>query len=346
MPDRISHYYKNPEACNGGKNFKKSTRGDGLKAYNEMRARIKEEKEPEPYQTKIFETEQKLVATALQSSDDEIVKSITDIKLQLSKALDTIAEKRLEEYKKLVEIEKAVSIESKKLEELYEISRSAETLTALMRTQEEQRRIFDEEMSETRENWDKERETIEEQIKENKTRIEKERKQENEDYDYRTAKKRQAETDAYETKKAALEKELAGKKESFEKEFGARAEVIKAQESEYKQLKDKVAAFPAELEKTIKETEKTIREKIEVQYKHQSEMLKMEIEGERKLHQQLVAALQTKIQEKDALIAQLTQKTNDSSQQVQDIALKAIDGASKLRVIREYSEKERGPEKQ
>jgi hypothetical protein len=70
-----------------------------------------------------------------------------------------------------------------------------------------------------------------------------------------------------------------------------------------------------------------------LQYKHQSEMLKIEIEGERKLHQQAVAALQTKIQEKDTLIAQLTQKTNDSSQQVQDISLKAIDGASKLRVI-------------
>jgi hypothetical protein len=60
---------------------------------------------------------------------------------------------------------------------------------------------------------------------------------------------------------------------------------------------------------------------------------------------QAIASLETKINEKDALIAQLTKKTDETSRQIQDIAVKAIDGASKMRVIREYPEKERGQEK-
>ena len=48
-----------------------------------------------------------------------------------------------------------------------------------------------------------------------------------------------------------------------------------------------------------------------------------------------VGSLEAKIKEKDALIAQLTQKVNDAGKQVPDIALKAIEGAAKPTIVRE-----------
>jgi hypothetical protein len=335
---------------------KKNAKGEGLKAYNEMRKRLQEEKETDIKTTLVFEEEQRTVASALAQPDDEIIKSITDIKIQIAKDLDSISEKRLTEFKKLSEIEKAAVIETKRLQELYEISHGAEALTALVRTQDELRVKFDEEMEEkkaafsiemdeARKKWEKERSTIEEEIEEHRSRVDRERKQEEDEYIYKIAKKRQTETDTYEQKKTALEKELAQKREAFDKEFGAREAAIKSQEQELADLKKKAAAFPAELDKAIKETEKNVRERIEIQYKHQAEILQKEIEGERKLHLQAIASLEAKINEKDALIAQLTKKTDETGRQIQDIAVKAIDGASKLRVIREYPEKERGQEK-
>lgn len=185
----------------------------------------------------------------------------------------------------------------------------------------------------------------EEDIEQHLSTVERERKLEEEEYVYKIAKKRQAETDTYEQKKMMLEKELAQKREMFEKEFGTREATLKVQEQELAELRKKAAAFPAEIDKSIKETEKNIREKIEIQYKHQAEMLQKEIDGERKLHVQAIGSLEAKIVEKDALIALLTKKTDESGRQIQDIAVKAIDGASKLRVIREYPEKERSQEK-
>ena len=42
----------------------------------------------------------------------------------------------------------------------------------------------------------------------------------------------------------------------------------------------------------------------------------------------MITALETKIKEQVALIAQLTKKADDSGDQVQSIALKAIEGAA------------------
>jgi hypothetical protein len=335
---------------------KKGAKGEALKAYNEMRRRMQEEKETDIKTTLMLEEEQRTVASALAQPDDEIIKSITDIKIQIAKDLDSISEKRLTEFKKLSEIEKAVAIESKKLQELYEISQGAESLTALVRTQEELRQKFDKEMNEkktafnvemddARKKWEKERISIEEDVKEHRTRTDRERKQEEEEYVYKTAKKRQTETDAYEQKKTAMEKELAQKREAIDKDFGIREAALKTQEQELADLRKRAAAFPVEFDKIAKETEKIVRDRIEVQYKHQAEILQKEIEGERKLHAQAIASLEAKTNEKDSLIAQLTKKTDETGHQIQDIAVKAIDGASKLRVIREYPEKERGQEK-
>lgn len=86
-----------------------------------MRKRLQEEKEADIKTAIIFEEEQRTVASALAQPDDEIIKSITDIKIQIAKDLDSISENRLTEFKKLSEIEKAAAIETKRLQELYEI---------------------------------------------------------------------------------------------------------------------------------------------------------------------------------------------------------------------------------
>ena len=75
-------------------------------------------------------------------------------------------------------------------------------------------------------------------------------------------------------------------------------------------------------------------------------MLAKEVDGERKLHQQMIASLEQKLKEKDAVIANLTSRADDAGKQIQNIAVKAIDGASKLRVIRENGGKGKDSEKE
>src|SRR3990167_8887062 len=82
------------------------------------------------------------------------------------------------------------------------------------------------------------------------------------------------------------------------------------------------------LEQKIKKTEKETREAIETKYKYQIDLNNKEIEGERNLNQQVVASLKDKIKEQDTFIIELSQRANDSTKQVQSIALKALEGSS------------------
>lgn len=155
---------------------------------------------------------------------------------------------------------------------------------------------------------------------------------EEEEYRYNVQLERKKDQDLYEASKKELEKEISEKKRAvFYKELSEREEVIKAQEEEFKTLKTRVDQFPNELENAIKEIEKTTREEVEHYYKHQIELTSKEVEGERKLTQQIITSLQAKIKEQESFIRQLTQKSEDAGVQVQSIALKAIEGASSLR---------------
>ena len=93
--------------------------------------------------------------------------------------------------------------------------------------------------------------------------------------------------------------------------------MISARENEFAELKARVESFQKELDKAVKDAEKAVSERLTFTYKHEAELASKEIEGERKLYQQKVSALETKIKEQDDLIKQLTQKANEAGLQVQ-----------------------------
>ena len=93
-------------------------------------------------------------------------------------------------------------------------------------------------------------------------------------------------------------------------------------------MKNKVEKFPQELAAAIKETENRISKNLEKQHKHQMDLNLREIEGERKLNQLTIASLQSKIKEQESFIKQLTQKADSATDQVQSIALKALERSS------------------
>ena len=124
------------------------------------------------------------------------------------------------------------------------------------------------------------------------------------------------------------ENERSDKKLAVESALNEREKSVKQKEEEFASLKARVEGFPAEIEHIKQETEKTVRNKIEFQYKHSAEISAKEIDGERKLFNQKITALEDKIKEQNERINQLTEKVNESSSQVQNIAIKAIEGAS------------------
>ena len=165
--------------------------------------------------------------------------------------------------------------------------------------------------------------------------MKKERQREEDDYAYNLRTTRKKEVDSYETRKAQLESELKEEKALVEKDLAERENNLSSRESELQSLRTRVDSFPAELEKAVTEAEKAATEKLEFKYKYQADLSSKEAEGEKRLNKQIIAALERKIAEQEEQIRQLTQKADDSIQQVQTIAIKAIEGASTQRIFTE-----------
>ena len=322
----------------------KSTKNEILQAYNELLTKVKEERPFDRKEERKRDEEKKIIKAASENSVEKIVKGLAEIKLEIGTALDTLEERLIKEFKKLTELQQVIEVEQKELEEIHEIKVNADSLAALLKAQKEKGSQFDKEMEEKREafesemvqkrlQWKKEQEDYDLSKKERDMKVKKEREREEEEYNYALQLKRKKDNDVYEARKAALEKELKEKKDAVEKELSEREALVTARESELNELKARVAEFPAQIEKAIKETEKSVIERLEFKYKHEAELATKEIEGERKLNKQVVSALEAKIKEQDAYIRQLNQKTDQAGQQVQTIAIKAIEGASSQRIF-------------
>ncbi|MFO1350275.1 MAG: hypothetical protein U1F68_06175 [Gammaproteobacteria bacterium] len=331
----------------------KNTKNEILDAYNALLKRVKEQKPVDRQADKEKAEKVQVVESAARTSVEKIVKGLAEQKLTLTQSLDEVEEQLIGEFKKLKDIRQAIEIERKNLEEIHEIRAEADSLAVLLQVQKEKKQAFEAEVVQDRDDfdaemaqkklaWKKEQEDYERTKKERDEATKKARQREEEEYAYDLQLQRKKDQDTYAAKKAALEKELEEKRQALERNWSEREAALTTRETELADLRARVESFPKDLDKAIKDTEKTITERLQFKFKHEAEILAKDNEGERKLSQQIIASLQAKIKEQDDLIRQLTQKANEAGLQVQNIAVKAIEGASAWRAFGATSHEKSG----
>ncbi len=317
----------------------KSKKNEILAAYEELLKRVSEENQVSHQQTIIKEKEETLVQTAAGMTDEKIVKRLADVKIYVGQSLDKLEQELTEEYKRLSDIQEAIQIESKNLQEIHEIRKNADSLAALFLTQKEYKSRFEKEIAEARVKWQHEKELAEAEQQEYREALNRQRTRAEEEYYYAFELKQKKDADAYQQKKETLERELIEKRTATLKELEERELIIKMQEEEFARYKKQVEQFPAELEKAVKAVQKETQERIANGYDQRIALEHAEYASERKLNQQTIATLQLKIKEQEDVIRHLTQKTDIAGQQTQEIALKALDSASKMRFYASVEDK-------
>ena len=320
----------------------KNTKNEILEAYYEMLEQVKQTKKLNKQEEKAIVDKKAIVTAATTGSPDEIVKGLATLKLIITKSLKDLEDQLLAENQTLITLQQAIAIQTQELEELYEIKVNANTLAALLLAQKEKSAnfekdikeritIFEQEIQQKRANWKKEQEEFELVNKEQENLTKKLRTREEEDYIYKRNLTRTKEQDQYLEQKQLLEKELIEKRLTLEQEFKLREEKLAASEQELIMLKDAIQTFPAEKQQAILEAETTLSQRLNFKYEYEAKLTQTEMEGERKLYQQTIANLEAKVAKLEAQIGQFTERANQANMQVQDIAIKAIDGASRQR---------------
>jgi len=323
-----------------------NTKQEMLKTYNALLKQLQEKKEEElkPEQKVEERRAKEVLKVASSLSSEGVVKGISSLKLDMSKMLTQISDKLEDEVTRLNGIQKAIDIKEEELKELFEIEKSAATLAALIEAQNQKRQEYESEMTrrkedltqeieETRTEWETEKEKYEMETREQNSAEKKKREREKEEFQYTFKREQQLLKDEFEDEKAKLEREIQLKREQMEKELAEREKAISEKEGELNELRQKVSAFPKELETAVNKAVKETAEKITIEATNKNQLLNKEFEGERRVLTTRIESLEKTVKEQTEQISKLSGQLEKSYQKVEGIAVKAIEGSSNLQSL-------------
>jgi hypothetical protein len=330
---------------------KNSTKNEILDAYTQLLEQLENKDSQIPEKSQTAKMEKEIVSSASSAPSELIIKNIAELKSNISSVLDKLEANMTNEYKKLENLQQAIAIESKNLQDLYGIKAQAASFSALLLAQKENKEKFENEMlqiksefeteiKEKREAWKKEEEDRDKEVKELKAESEKARKREEEDYKYNLAQERKKDTDKYNEKVSLAEKQMAEKLANFEKNMADREAKVLSSERELDELRKKTTDFPSELEKAIKAAEKTVSQNLSTQFEFEKQLNNKQTEGEHKLNEQTIQTLNARIKELEQTIKELNLKVQNADTSVKDIAIKAIESSGKMKIFETVSKKE------
>lgn len=301
-------------------------------------------KKPASTASKTTKGESQAMKTPLKMNQPKLLQTIQSLeKLQLGfiSATSELSEQLTLEASKLAEVQASVAEEIQQLEALHSVQVADGMLDNLVEQYEANAKTFEEELKERRDAlkqeaeeqekaWEKEQEEHHRIVKEQKELLAKNRQRDNQEYLYELKLQRQLDNDEYELRKKNLSQELEEAKQAKDKEWAEREKSIGEREKAFAELKEKVDNFQKEKEAAIKRGSEEGKGIASYQAKVKSDLYGKDIEGQKQVYQLRFQSLEQTIQSQDARIQSLSKQLDAALKQVQDLAVKAIDGASNL----------------
>ncbi|MEG4284998.1 hypothetical protein QUB68_17880 [Microcoleus sp. A006_D1] len=331
----------------------KSTKAEILEAYKEateekvtLESQIKQ-LNAAPKQTAvpeklIVEAKKPMALTENQQKMQSTIDNLILLQFGFGGAVSELSEKLTSEAAKLEELRRTVGGEIQQLQELHSLEDVAEdTLDNLIQQYEESAKTFTNELSEQRETveqelleqrlaWEKEQELQKLAVKERNENQQKNRDRDEELYDYDLNLQRDLDIEEYEQRQERLYQEIEEFRQEQEKQWAEREKLVAEREKLSAEVKAKVEAFPKELEANIKNGKDTGRNIGNYQAKIKADLLAKDIEGQKQNYELQIQGMLQTIQNQDVRIASLSKQLDSALKQVQDLAVKAIEGSSNL----------------
>ena len=271
---------------------------------------------------------------------NQIIKSLESLQVGFGSAVSQLSEQLITEATSLNKLQTDIEEELTELQDLHDVEAVADdTLDDLLTTYQESAKSFTQEYSQREENlqqeledltkeWLKEQENHQREIKIRNDDYAKTKQREEEEYRYSLELARQLDQENNEQELNQLYKELEEAREEQEKTWKEKEKSISDKEKEYADAKQKVEEFEAKLEAEVKKAADSGKGIGSYQAKVKADLRNKEIEGETQNYNLRIQALESTIANNQARINSLSQQLDSTLKQVQDLAVKAIEGTS------------------
>ncbi|MBH8561193.1 hypothetical protein I8748_03195 [Nostoc sp. CENA67] len=284
---------------------------------------------------------QEILATASTYTVDNIVKGLADLQLEFGSIVTSLSEKLAQENSKLDELNRAIEIQTQRLQELQKIRIVADTLDILTQEHQEKlktleqditskRETLEKEITTQRKEWQKAQAEYEEALQVYNNLLAKERRQEQEEYQYKLETTRKLNTDAYEAKKRTLEREIQESTEQKEKDWTQREKVITERQTLFAEYQQKIATFPSELEEAVKKSREEAIKETSQKAKIEADLFEKEWEASKQSYELKTQALEEVIKKQSEQIESISTQLQAALKQAQDLAMRAF-GSSNVK---------------
>ncbi len=257
-----------------------------------------------------------------------VSKKLAELNVEISRTLSGLSEKMTGEVNLLRSLKEAVRLESKDLQKLHGIDVAATSIDQLIADYTEKKKSLEAETSKMREEWEKEKEENKREIAEAAELLKKNRTRENEDYEYKKTLERKKLQDHFDEEWRLKEKQNRESQEELEKSWKEREMALKIQEEEFSSLKKEVDQFPSRLIAECSKASKEALKEAEAKYNQEISHLKRDLVVEKQIGELKIKQLQDSLSNQQAQMSSLQAQLEEAKRQSQDIALKAIEGAS------------------
>ena len=264
---------------------------------------------------------------------ETVVQKISGLGLEVSRALADVSEKLTEEVRQLAMVREAVALERRELEQLHKIDVAATALDQLVQDYGREKQRLEAEIAAQRGAWEEESARAERERKDQEDGLRKARQRETEDYEYRKNLERKKAQDKYDEDMRVRDKKNQEQQEALERGWQQREAALKEREGELARLKKEVEEFPARLQKETEAAALRGRKEAEATLEQQLLVLRKDAESDKRLAELRVKTLEDTLAHNAQHIAALEKQLADAKQQVQDIAVKAIEGASGAKAL-------------
>jgi hypothetical protein len=280
-------------------------------------------------------------SASVQQKMNSTIESLIKIQMGFGSAANELSELLTTRALKLAEVKQSVAQEKKQLKELHKLEVKENTLDTLVETYENNSKTYQEEflkqsetlllqIQEMRNSWQKEQEAHKVEIKERNENLSKTRQREESGYKYDLELQRKLAIDEYEQQQKASYTQLEELQQETTKQWEIREKGIAEREQKFEELKAKVEALPKDKEAAIKKATEEGKGIAHYQAKIKADLLAKDVEGQKRFYEQRLQSLEQTISNQDARIQNLSRQLESALKQVQDLAVKAIEGSSSV----------------
>lgn len=285
------------------------------------------------------EKNQQVLEVASTYTVDSIIKGLADLQLEFGGIVRQLSEKLANENSKLDELKLAIEIETQHLQELQEIRIAADTVHILNQEHQEQLSILEQNNSsqkqllekaiiEQRKNWQQEQSEYESILSQQNELLLRERQRETEDYQYRLELTRKINTDAYDSRKRNLEREVQEVTQIKQKQWTERETLLTEQQPLFKENLKKIESFNVELEEAIKKAREEAIRDVHQDAKVKADLFEKEWQSTKQNYELKIQELEGSITKQVEQIHGLENQLQAAMKQSQDLAMRAFENAS------------------